>query len=633
MKESFAMKKQLYIPACRKFLEDENGVMDVQKLFSLSRQAYNLKYPGEFPDNKELLSFLQVNRLVPPAYRIEDLNTEHVELCFSIITQYNCNSICQLCGYSPLYKNQLEEQESVLLGYALANWNNLQALLRSGITSKHFRAMISVSERSKVAVVPLNRLAFEYMEKIPQSQNDMRNLPEQIINAIKTNNKNKLSASDIKVAQRYLENLQNSKYQYLDVKIIQNILTECYRLEYKEYADEREEKTEGPVYIEGFLGGGIPEKSSVRNNPQEQPDKKQEPLTQIPESAPVSIEHQGKPEAEVKEKAVSDVKDIKPVEVPQEQPIKKGRKIIEWSLSKEDLRNCVAIDLEQSTRFQFEKFLENLLVTPILPLEIGVLGKEPVVFIYMAEKLYYFSTNNPVIVDDMLPYISQSKFRKIVCYEPYKIYSYLYKQGITSVELFSIKVFADCFEEFKKNNKQPKTLIKKVFNKENRTGAHDLLFSMSHYQKLYGEFQENYSTPDSYNKRMLLCHLLGLSYTRNHISNTALPLFKEESANGYIFTYKQEEHLEEPYKPVQIKFAWNDTSDFPVEELLVRLQKASFYYKHQIILLSYSRNVVTFAIDKNRIVSACEIINNATCSIAEERKKTPINVAVTILTE
>jgi len=43
--------------------------------------------------------------------------------------------------------------------------------------------------------------------------------------------------------------------------------------------------------------------------------------------------------------------------------------------------------------------------------------------------------------------------------------------------------------------------------------------------------------------------------------------------------------------------------------------------------------VVTFAIDKNRIVSACEIINNATCSIAEERKKTPINVAVTILTE
>lgn len=627
------MKKQLYIPACRKFLEDENGVMDVQKLFSLSRQAYNLKYPGEFPDNKELLSFLQVNRLVPPAYRIDELNTEHVELCFSIITQYNCNSICQLCGYSPLFKNQLEEQESVLLGYALANWNNLQALLSSGITSKHFRAMISVSERSKVAVVPLNRLAFEYMEKIPQSQNDMRNLPEQIIDAIKTNNKNKLSVSDIKVAQRYLENLQNSKYQYVDVKIIQNILAECYRLEYKECADEKEEKTESPVYIEGFLGGGIPEKPSVRNSPQEQPDKKQEPLTQITESVPVSIEHQEKPEAEVKEKAVSDIKDIKPIEVAQEQPIKKGRKIIEWSLSKEDLRNCVAIDLEQSTRFQFEKFLENLLVTPILPLEIGVLGKEPVVFIYMAEKLYYFSTNNPVIVDDMLPYISQSKFRKIVCYEPYKTYSYLYKQGITSVELFSIKVFADCFEEFKKNNKQPKTLIKKVFNKENRTGAHDLLFSMSHYQKLYGEFQENYTTPDSYNKRMLLCHLLGLSYTRNHISNTALPLFKEESANGYIFTYKQEEHLEEPYKPVQIKFAWNDTSDFPVEELLVRLEKASFYYKHQIILLSYSRNVVTFAIDKNRIVSACEIINNATCSIAEERKKTPINVAVTILTE
>lgn len=627
------MKKQLYIPACRKFLEDENGVMDVQKLFSLSRQAYNLKYPGEFPDNKELLSFLQVNRLVPPSYRIDELNTERMELCFSIITQYNCNSLCQLCGYSPLYKNQLEEQESVLLGYALTNWNNLQTLMRSGITSKHFRAMISVSEKSKVAVVPLNRLAFEYMEKIPKSQNDMRNLPEQIINAIKTNNKNKLSVSDIKVAQRYLENLQNSKYQYLDVKIIQNILAECYRLEYKEYADVKEEGADAPVYIEGFLGGETPEKPSVRNSPQEQPDKKQEPLKQVPESAPVNIEHQEKPGAGKKEKAANDIKDIKPVEVPQEQPIKKVHKIIEWSLSKEDLNNCVAINLEHSTRFQFERFLENLLVTPILPLEIGVVEKEPVVFIYMAEKLYYFSTSNPVIIDDMLPYISQSKFRKIVCYEPYKIYSYLYEQGITSVGLFSIKIFADCFDELKKSNKQPRTLIKKVLNKENKTCIHDLCFSMSLYQKLYGAFQENYDTPDLYNKRMLLCHLLGLSYTRNHISNTSLPLFKEESAKGYIFTYKHEELLEEPYKPVQIKFSWNDTSDFPVEELLIRLEAVSFFYKYQIILLSYSRNMVTFAMDKNKIVSACEIINNATCSIAEEKKKTPINVAVTKLTE
>lgn len=621
------MKKQLYIPACRKFLEDENGVMDVQKLFSLSRQAYNLKYPNEFPDNKELLSFLQVNRLVPPSYRVEELNTEHIELCFSIITKHNCNSLCQLCGYSPLYKNQLEEQESILLGYALSSWNNFQTLIQSGITSRHFRAMISVSEKSKVAVVPLNRLAFEYMEKIPKSQNDMRNLPEQIINAIKTNNKNKLSVADIKVAQRYLENLQNSKYQYVEVGIIQNILKEYYNLEYKEYLETSEEKEGAPVYIDGFLGGSVPEKSSVRNSPQEQVDKKTELPEQTVEVAPIVETHQSDTTTEKEETHITE----KQPDISQIVPTKKARKVMEWSLSKVELHNCIAIDLEHASKTQYKKFLENLLVTPILPLEVGILEKEPVVFVYTAEKLYYFSTQNPVIIDDMLPYISQSKFRKIVCYEPYSVLSYLYAQQITSANLFSIKIFTDCIEELQKANKHPKTLIKKTLNIENKTRSHDLYFSMSNYQKLYELIGVRYQVTDLYYEKMLLCQLFGFSYSRNRISNTSLSLFTGETTDGYVFTYNIKERLREPFMPIQIKFSWNDTSDFPVEELLIRLAAIDFYNKHQIYLLSYSRNTVTFAIDKNRIVSACEIINNATCSIAEEKNKTPINVAVSKL--
>lgn len=625
------MKKQLYIPACRKFLEDENGVMDVQRLFSLSRQAYNLKYPGEFPDSKELLSFLQANGLVPPSYRVEELNTEHVELCFSIITKHNCNSLCQLCGYSPLYKNQLEEQESVLLGYALSSWNNLQALIQSGITSRHFRAMISVSEKSKVAVVPLNRLAFEYMEKIPKSQNDMRTLPEQIITAIKTNNKNKLSASDVKVVQRYLENLQNSKYQFLDAKIIQNILAECYRLDYKEYVEEKEEPTSAPVYIDGFLGGNIPEKPSVRNSPQEQTDKKQDLQEPIAETSSISEEQQIVPIMEEREENIIDTKDEKPIEAPPKTSPKKAHKIIEWSLSKAELHNCIVIDLEQASKSQFQRFLDNLLMTPILPLEIGTLEKQSVVFIYMAEKLYYFSTSNSVIMDDMLPYISQSKFRKIVCFEPYRIYSYLYEQQITSVNLFSLKICTDYIEELKKNNKKPTALIKKLLNKDNKTSLHELCFAMSNYQKLYEILGTKHEVTDAYHKKMLLCQLLGFSYVRNHISNSSLPLFLEETTDGYVFTYRKEEQLMEPFTPVQIKISWNDTSDFPVEELLIQLAAINFYYKHQVVLLSYSRNTAAFAIDKNKIVYVCEIINNATCAIAEGKKKTPINVAVTKL--
>ena len=249
----------------------------------------------------------------------------------------------------------------------------------------------------------------------------------------------------------------------------------------------------------------------------------------------------------------------------------------------------------------------------------------------MAEKLYYFSTSNSVIMDDMLPYISQSKFRKIVCFEPYRIYSYLYEQQITSINLFSLKICADCIEELKKNNKQPKALIKKLLNKDNKTSLHELCFAMSNYQKLYEILGTKYELTDAYHKKMLLCQLLGFSYVRNHISNSSLPLFLEETTDGYIFTYRKEEQLMEPFTPVQIKISWNDTSDFPVEELLIQLAAINFYYKHQVLLLSYSRNTVAFAIDKNKIVSVCEIINNATCAIAEEKKKTPINVAVSKL--
>ncbi|RRK25024.1 hypothetical protein EBB54_30245 [Schaedlerella arabinosiphila] len=56
---------------------------------------------------------------------------DHVELCFTIISQYKCNSICQLCAYSPLYKNQFEIQESILIGYALTSWNHLQSLINA----------------------------------------------------------------------------------------------------------------------------------------------------------------------------------------------------------------------------------------------------------------------------------------------------------------------------------------------------------------------------------------------------------------------------------------------------------------------------------------------------------------------
>ena len=58
------------------------------------------------------------------------------------------------------------DEEAILLSYALSSWERLNSLKKAGLICRHFRAMIPVSDKSKVQVVPLNRLAYEYLDRI-----------------------------------------------------------------------------------------------------------------------------------------------------------------------------------------------------------------------------------------------------------------------------------------------------------------------------------------------------------------------------------------------------------------------------------------------------------------------------------
>ena len=110
------MKKGLYVPACHKYIRKRDGTPDQQRIFNVAKSAFKAKYPNQKLEDRELISFLKANHVIPEETKGEDLNTEHPELCFTIISQYKCNSTCQLCAYSPLFKNQWEMQESILLG-------------------------------------------------------------------------------------------------------------------------------------------------------------------------------------------------------------------------------------------------------------------------------------------------------------------------------------------------------------------------------------------------------------------------------------------------------------------------------------------------------------------------------------
>ena len=199
--------EHLSVPSCYKYIKTKEGDPDYQRIYGVAVSAYQTKYPEAPMIKDEIFRYLKLSQVIPEKYNSELLNMDYVELCFSIISQFQCNAICQICPYSTLYRNAHEKEETIILGFALNTWENLQRIIQAGVTSRHFRAMIPVSEKSKVMVVPLNRLAFEYLEKIPKSQEDMLSITDKIISVLKQNNQNKLSASDFRIAKKYLDNL------------------------------------------------------------------------------------------------------------------------------------------------------------------------------------------------------------------------------------------------------------------------------------------------------------------------------------------------------------------------------------------------------------------------------------------
>ena len=166
------MNNKLFIPSCHKFITKKDGTANFQRIYGVLKSAYSTKYPNDTLSSEEVFDFLKLNQIVPHDFPHQDIDFDYQELCFSIITQYKCNSICQLCPYSSLYKNIYENEESILLSYALNSWDHLNSLKKAGLTCRHFRSMIPVSDKSKVLVVPLNRLAYEYLETVPSSAND-----------------------------------------------------------------------------------------------------------------------------------------------------------------------------------------------------------------------------------------------------------------------------------------------------------------------------------------------------------------------------------------------------------------------------------------------------------------------------
>lgn len=651
------MNKELYIPSCHKYIKKKDGTPDSQRIFSVAKSAYKAKKPDQELEDDKLFHFLKANNIIPEGVKKEDIDTEHLELCFTIISQYKCNSICQLCAYSPLYKNLLEPQESIIIGYALSNWKNLQILLNAGLTCRHFRAMIPVSENSSVSVIPLNRLAFEYMEKVPKSQSDMLSITENIISTLKQNNKNKLCSDDFKIAKKYLDNLFHSNYQNLPSDKIGNILKKYFQLSAQFEPDTepvtqhitKNTEEQQPVHLEGLLTGKEAVTTGTRNSLQEITGKKK--TIQLPkEPKPVlsqkTFVNKNAFPATLKKEKLSDnkithkkeiktcyTKNISAEEITSSSVLETERIPHSWQISHKELQVFHAINLETADTFRIKFFLEELLRTPLLPMELVADGKASSwILLYVQNKFYFFEKSNLTILDIMLPYLVKSKFRKIICYEPYQLYAYFYQQQIYDATLFSIRLgldfaFPPIFWKCDIN-----TALQQICNRENPDQAPAVMNSMRNYIRAFRILSgAGIEKEKRYWKKYYIMKFLGYSYNIKEFRKSKYALFSKETLEGYEFTYSDKDILSAPYMAVRYEIHWKSEETFPVNELLAEISKYRIPEVHDILLLSYYQNHIVFAVPRAEYGYLCDLVNNITCEFAEINKKLPIRIDERIL--
>ena len=630
----------LSVPSCYKYIKTKEGEADYQRIYGVAVSAYQTKYPDAPIIKEEIFRYLQLSQVIPEKYNPELLNMDYVELCFSIISQFQCNSICQICPYSTLYRNTHEKEETIVLGFALSTWENLQRIIQAGVTSRLFRAMIPVSEKSKVMVVPLNRLAFEYLEKIPKSQEDMLSITDKIISILKRNNQNKLSASDFKIAKKYLDNLYNGNYTNCGDDVLKKALKDGFNISVEGISSKQQladtNKSAPPVnnkpleskpaaHINGFLG---------KRPIQPEPQAVQKPDDKILQSASGTI----KPKIEQKtlkeenidnNEKTADQKIISTYTVTNNlQPERQHSTFLQfpWKLTKKDLKEKKTIILSQTQSFNQSILQEDLLLTPLLPMEvINVEGTS--VLLFMANhKFYCFERNNPVILDMLLPYVTASSYRKILCYEPYLLYSYFASEQAFDVTITGLRFYFALFKSLSSLKLYPAEAIAKIC-RINQTNFPDMLALYKKTQLVFEKMlaKEDTEKVKQFREMNHIAKIVGYSETSHSQFYPAATIVNAESQNGYIFNYKPGSQLKGTYRAVTFFLHWNDESSFPTKEMLSILSDDIIFRKGS-ALLRFDEYSIVFAVLPEHYDYLCDKINEIGYRIAKKYKKLPVMI-------
>lgn len=652
------MNKKLFIPACHKFITKKDGTANFQRIYGVLKSAYSTKYPNDTLSSEEVFDFLKLNQIIPYDFLHQDMDFDYQELCFSIITQYKCNSICQLCPYSSLYKNIYENEESILLAYALSSWNHLNSLKKAGLTCRHFRSMIPVSDKSKVLVVPLNRLAYEYLETVPSSANDLLSIEHKIMTALKQNNKNKLSNADFEIMHKYLTNLTKFDAKKFSDENVAEIMNRCFQLEYtKKIASNSATATNPSIAtvspIEGLLAGKSqehiskkisqsPDKGKNSNTPAKQPSPTPKEYPQDRKEVPpkselknISTPQKKQPDSSIKKnpKILSVYNHQNNTEAVRSMPMPLKRPPKTWVLSEQELSAAHIIDLEIVEALRIELFLFDLLQTPILPAEIVEIKNEYWFLMYVKEQFYTFHADNFALFKHILPYISRSKVRKIICYEPYLLYYFLFKHNLYYVSIISLRLTADICLPLHNWGISIESLLNTLIHIHAKDSILDILPAYYQTYRILDKKLEKVSTTqqDILFQKICLARAIGKIFIPSNYYSSESYAILEETPEDYVFTYDGTQKIQAPYYSIRYVFSWDAEKLFSAKSLAIWFIKNKLLETHKITILAVKENQITFAITNEEYSFLCSIMNQVIGQYVILNKTPSVNIDEIIL--
>ena len=612
------------LPACHHSIKKEHGAADI--LYTLAK--YTAPNHLDDTDASTFHSLLCAAHIIAENHPLPQ--KQDTATCFQVIAKYHCGYLCPMCSYSARNKNHLETEESILLSYALKNFQSFQFLKKAGLTAGHFQSIFLLNSTVSgkiVPTLPLLRLAYSYIEHIGSRTLSFHELPAMIANALDQNNRGKLLPQNVQSIKTYLETLQTQCGSLTEEKL-KNPLSLVLHPEYLTKASFSEEKitkenttktsmeTAEEKCIDGLLTAPVTSPAKKESHPMTvtsanlQFNKKDQMTFQTDTTICKSSQNQ----------TFSLMPDVPPLEESLFYPAV-------FSLHEADQTGYPfhAISENAADLRQLEVFLQ---FNPLVGIEIvtdAETGKQ-MVLLCASNQFYYVPINSEPILSLFGLYFAKSSVRRQICMEPYKAYYFLQHHNIYCQNIYSLRTAYRILAKAKGDAalKKPSQMIKELVSKTNTYGYSPYIFSMLQYVKMY----------EVLSKHPLLCQekyvqelqaissiemFLGISYELKDVADTQKTLFDLDNKLECQFHYTSDLKLKEGIYSVNFTFTHEKPVQSLVTNILCRIAQKNLAHMYGYRLLRFSHDSFTIATTEKYYGQLCEIVANLSTYLTEKQ--------------